>query len=85
MTGYFPLQHGESSYKEGFEIGQPVTFSSDEDSADVHPFFLEPNLWPGGMDGAEKFHEDIVKYYRCVDSYFGLLPHEENRPLITLC
>ncbi|PVD22984.1 hypothetical protein C0Q70_16244 [Pomacea canaliculata] len=57
--GYFPLQEGEISYKEGFEIGQEIP--PDDDT--IHPFFNEPNVWPAGLEGSRAFHSDMVEYY----------------------
>lgn len=59
LTGYFPLQEGEISYKEGFEIGQEIP--PDDDT--IHPFFNEPNVWPAGLEGSRAFHSDMVEYY----------------------
>lgn len=59
LTGYFPLQEGEISYKEGFEIGQEIP--PDDDT--IHPFFNEPNVWPAGLEGSREFHSDMVEYY----------------------
>ncbi|KAK7099649.1 uncharacterized protein [Littorina saxatilis] len=67
--GYFPLQPGEVSFKEGFEIGQdnPSSSNSESRSLSIHPFFTEANLWPStDTEGAHQFHQDLVEHYRVV-------------------
>ncbi|XP_071119193.1 isopenicillin N synthase-like [Haliotis cracherodii] len=61
--GYFPLQPGETSYKEGFEIGVEECPFNDPD---IHPMFTEPNLWPRYMDGFDEFLRDMQQYYRAI-------------------
>ncbi|XP_067679811.1 isopenicillin N synthase-like [Haliotis asinina] len=61
--GYFPLQPGESSYKEGFEIGVEDCPFNDPD---IHPMFTEPNLWPRYMDGFDEFLRDMQQYYKAI-------------------
>ncbi|XP_046365943.2 2-oxoglutarate-dependent dioxygenase 33-like [Haliotis rufescens] len=61
--GYFPLQPGETSYKEGFEIGVEECPFNDPD---IHPMFTEPNLWPRYMDGFDVFLRDMKQYYRAI-------------------
>lgn len=66
IAGYFPLQPEEVSYKEGFEVGQDNPPATTKDTNDTHPFFTEPNVWPDGMEGSERFHEEMVQHYRYI-------------------
>ncbi|KAK7489015.1 hypothetical protein BaRGS_00019676 [Batillaria attramentaria] len=63
--GYFPLQEGEVSYKEGYEIGREVPENTQHmpDDLQVHPFFQEPNMWPGSAEGGEQFRTQLLTHY----------------------
>ncbi|KAK6187717.1 hypothetical protein SNE40_005679 [Patella caerulea] len=58
--GCFPLQKGEISYKEGFEMGQDI--ATDES---IHPFFADPNVWPE-VEGADEFKTFMTSFYTCM-------------------
>nr|KAG5701158.1 hypothetical protein BaRGS_023267 [Batillaria attramentaria] len=62
---YFPLQEGEVSYKEGYEIGREVPENTQHmpDDLQVHPFFQEPNMWPGSAEGGEQFRTQLLTHY----------------------
>ena len=56
--GFFPVQPGETSHKEAFEIG-PDLKSDDPDRKVV---LYEPNVWPP-EDGTVPFCETMTRYY----------------------
>ena len=57
--GYFPVQQGDDSYKEGFEIGQ----IEQSGGTDLNKKFnlLEANVWPKSHDGLKR---SMQNYYQ---------------------
>ncbi|CAL4175397.1 unnamed protein product [Meganyctiphanes norvegica] len=63
--GYFPVQPGEPSHKEGFELG-PNNCADQKPPTEFAKFFMESNQWPvdpPGVTGeADKFKKVMMEY-----------------------
>lgn len=55
----------KGSYKEAYEICQEPSQLPQSDPS-IHPFFKETNLWPDGVEGADKFKAYIMEHYKAM-------------------